>query len=102
MALSTSKRNALASDRRSSKRCSARARSARATRACQAVPTMPGDQRQEHRRRGGDRAAMAAHELRGAIAERVVAGQHRQAGAMAADVLGELVDRGVAPHRLLG
>ena len=60
-----------------------------------------GDQRQEHRRRGSDRAAMAAHELRGPVAERVVPGQHRQAGAVPPHVLGELIHRGVAPHRLL-
>ena len=60
-----------------------------------------GDQHRERDHAGADDGAVAAHELGGAVPPGVLARHHRQPREVAADVLGELVDRGVAPLRLL-
>ena len=60
-----------------------------------------GDQGDEDQDGGSDTRAIAAHELRGTVAEGVLARRHRQAGEVPADVFRELIDRRVAPRRLL-
>jgi hypothetical protein len=64
-------------------------------------PDDPADERHEHRGRAGHGRTVAPDELRGPIAERVLARNHRQSGEVAPDVFRELIDGRIAASRLL-
>ena len=61
----------------------------------------PGHQDQHHQGRAGHRHTVPADELAGPVAERVRPRPHRPALQVPAHVLRELLDRGVAPRRIL-
>ena len=60
-----------------------------------------GGKRDEHQHAGGDRKCVAPNELRGAVPGRVGMGMHGPAGEQSANVVLELLHRGVATLGLL-